>query len=159
MPAETLMNLTEDNNLITDRQLLSAKWVAYCSNKNRSVTECKEYTDNFIKTILDTADVNSVNNETIAYNIRSIFVNRGYDVDFLNMIFDYSRLFALAAVDSMYETSSMFRNSNVVEYFNKYIEKYGEDRDISKFEIKWYTLPENYSGNEKKVEELLQALS
>lgn len=139
------------------------KWVANCSDSSTSIEKCKEYTDNLLSALesISSSGRNDLDTGSLSFYIRTVFMNRGNDTEFLDMLWNYNiRVLDLSAVNSIYQMSGNEAGSaKIEEWMNKYIKRHGEDKEILYLQLKWYTLPFNYSKNSDKVKEIMQKVN
>lgn len=136
-------------------ELLVLRWTSFCSDKNHIIQECKKYTDD----ILENSENKSITLSYMANYINSIFINRGFDTEFLNFMFDYkNQKIDIEIVNSFFQST----DSKLIVKVNDYIEKYenihGEDNDILSFKLKYYILPINYSKYKEEIPRIISLL-
>lgn len=156
----TAENAENNTGLVSEGIIELSKWVAYCSNISRSAEECFGRSRELFA-LISPGSSSDLEVSRFAYQLRSVFINRDYDLAFLDMMLRFERReIAIAAVDALYQAQgSGSRRFDISAYIEGYIQKYGEDRDILGLKLRWLTQPDNYSGNVGEVERVLAALS
>lgn len=150
-----------DVNIINTEAATIIKWAAVCSNNELLVEELKDKTDELVKyldDIITPGTAQNISNTLISF-IRTIFINRKYDVKFLDMLIETGhKELQTGAIDTLIDIGSESLDITPEPYFDSYISKYGRDRNILMIMLKWYTMPTNYSKNVEKVNTILNEL-
>ena len=66
-------------------------WVATCSNNSRTVAECGAFTDALFAKLAKASVIEDRTMGWVASQLNTVFMNRGNDVGFVDMMFAYDR--------------------------------------------------------------------
>ena len=137
-----------------------ALWVATCSNRSRTVAECGAFTDALFEKLAKASVIEDRTMRWVAGHIVTVFMNRGNDVGFVDMMFAYdSAKLAEGCVDMLMNALQHIANVPMRDYLDAYVERYGESRAILTLKMRWLTMYTNYSDNVAEVERILGILN
>ena len=137
-----------------------ALWTATCSNRERSIVECKTVTDAMLVELAKADVVHERLMGWVASQMMTVFINRKHDLAFVEMMFGYDdpRL-AEGCVEMLMSALQHIANVPVQDYINAYVERYGENRVILTVKLRWLTMYTNYLDNVAEVERILGVLN
>ena len=131
-------------------------WVATCSNNSRTVAECGAFTDALFAKLAKASVIEDRTMGWVASQLNTVFMNRGNDVGFVDMMFAYDRpRIARGCVETLIDA---IQNS-VEAPIQTYIDAYVETREILTVKLRWLTMFTHYPDNVAEVERILGILN
>ncbi len=137
-----------------------ALWVATCSNRSRTVAECGAFTDALFEKLAKASVIEDRTMRWVAGHIVTVFMNRGNDVGFVDMMFAYDRpRIARGCVETLIDAIQHSVDAPIQTYIDAYVERYGETREILTVKLRWLTMFTHYPDNVAEVERILGILN
>lgn len=135
-------------------------WAATCSNTERDITQCKAATDALLGQLSKADIIHERLMGWVSSQMMTVFLNRGYDLAFVEMMFAYDdpRL-AEGCVEMLMSALQHIVNVPIQEYIDAYVNRYGESRAILTLKLRWLTMYTNYLDNVTEVERILGILN
>lgn len=141
----------------TDLRTESVYWAAACSNKSRTIDECKAETDATVARILQ-LDLEPAKQpaDYLAPILNTVFMNRGHDLDFVELMLIYeSKLMMEEGITiCINEKNNTLRD----KYIAAYLTKYGETKELLLLKLSYLSLFDVYPNNIAEVERILSLL-
>lgn len=131
-------------------------WVAYCSNKDRTLDECLQKTRELLA-----PGGTEVMTEWASRELTTIYLNRGKDLSFLEGLFaEDNETLAMGCVRTALDAWMQGEATvDVDAYFTRYTARYGESSALLAARLRWLTLYTNYPNNTAEVERIMAILS
>lgn len=130
-------------------------WVAFCSNRERSLDMCLQKTQETL-----TIGASELMAEWIGRELHTVYLNRGRDTAFLQQIFtEDSPELAIGCVRAALDARMQGDNVDVDSFFTEYVARYGEDPVLLASRLRWLTLYANYTEHAAEVERIMATLT